>query len=109
MRGAARVLTFGKGSRTIEQHLRGEKRHQVWVGGLNTRGVVSSAPTVPRSIETWARGRCYRGKDREARPGRQRAGSRTAPFTIIPVTPLRRAEPQRCSPSIRRLRHHWHR
>ena len=50
MGGAARVLTFGKGSRTIEQHLRGEKRHQVWVGGLNTRGVVSSAPTVPRSM-----------------------------------------------------------
>jgi len=56
MGGAARVLTFGKGSRTIEQHLRGEKRHQVWVGGLNTRGVVSSAPTVPRSIETRAAG-----------------------------------------------------
>ncbi len=51
MGGAARVLTFGKSSRTIEQHLRGEKRHQVCVGGLNTRGVVSSAPTVPRSIE----------------------------------------------------------
>ena len=32
MGGAARVLTFGKGSRTIEQHLRGEKRHQVWGG-----------------------------------------------------------------------------